>query len=545
MSDKKSGRRRLRISQAEITILCMLAVLLLSFFTRCLVVRRTGVNSAAYLYLPAELAEFCLLFPAGTASALRRLSGRRAESGFYRNAKHLFNSAFLSVLVYCILAAVIWFLAASPLTGILPTGRLGLKPFLWFLPVLILDILTLLFQSYMEGISGGMGIGFSLLVKQTALFVLMFLFAGRLDEEGMRSAAMLKNEEVEYVYSSLNMIRLYIIAAGLGFAAMLFNWVSSSADRARRIAGDQNRKREDSERLLMSLAVPSALAFLAINLCFTAFLVLRIIMHPDDSILAGSYSWGIYSGIFRSLFLIPFCLVGILHLFSSREVALGLEQGDTHEIRIKFSGMLTDTALIAAFFCAVITGAAPALVRGLFGTDSAMAVRMVRLSGLSVFAMCLASATTFELMAIKRPLNAFVAGLAGLVPAVIIIFSTGSEGFWDIYSIIPASLAYFTVLAVFNFASLGRYLHLTPDLPKQLYGPLVCMVITGAVCFAAVALLMLILPAVIVLVIALLLCIALFTFLASALKCITSYTIKSLPLGRVIYRLLRMLRLMR
>ncbi|MBP5608224.1 MAG: hypothetical protein J6X66_08170 [Lachnospiraceae bacterium] len=545
-SAREAGRRLLKkISQEERLRLSIFCSIWLTFFTRLIIVRRISPSGAAYFLSSADILVFFLvLIPVGASEAVHDLIQKRKKTGFMRNAGRIFATAFLHILAYVILVIILWIFNAGRFSESFLFGKAGLSTLLAMLPLFAFDAFTLILRGHSDGYYGGTHSGYIMLIRQFLAFLLVLIFAGINSSSASSVSALLRNNEVQYIYDANGILVLFMIAA---FAALILYSLTVAGghfERSLKRGKDNNRKHESPTGLFYSMTFPFAMAFMAfLSFHFVSLLVYGKTLKSAMTSLK-SYIWGMYSGVLGSLCLLPYLMIFFLIYNSVRKLGYGLKGEDRGEYRIRCMNLSGESMLICFFFAVFYAVMAPSLIKGLFGIDSVLALRLVWFGMIPMILCCIAVNTSMQLMLISSFGALSIHCLLALIPALsIMIFIPGIniEGL-GIYSVILASGVYYLVCVILNYLKLARELHYSFDILHVIVLPALCAVIAGIPVLLLSLLFSLFMPHILSVII----CFALYFFCYLFAVCraglISIYSLKRIPLGRYIAKIALKLR---
>ncbi|MBR1471688.1 MAG: hypothetical protein IJ600_08615, partial [Lachnospiraceae bacterium] len=448
-------------------------------------------------------------------------------------------------LLYIIICITLGFQLSLPITETMQLGKKSVLPFRWLLPLLAIDSLTLLFRGFLDtdeeaGISRGI-----LLLRQAATLLFVSIFARIFHDDGAHVSKLFMNREVEYVYGAAGVAVGYLLGAAVGLILYIMFYFKALHRMQSSVNADRISKRENSNAIMGNNALIISLAFAGMYGMHFLAQLLAMRMYRNEGMLAGSYQWGIYSGVCCTISVIPVLLVILIHMGSSRQLALGMRQGDAHEVRIKCQGLSDVSMLLTFFFMAFHFAAAKSIAIGLFGTESALAVRLIRYSSVAIVFTVYALNTSLELFFMQKRSELVLHALAALIAGGVVTGLLISPQRLGIYAVILGKTVFALVLSMTNQVTLIRKLRLRPDWQGTFLWPFVYGLISGAVALLLTLLLGLFLPHLVVVIlvfpISFLICFA----IACIRGGITVYALSSLPLGDFFIQLGRMLTVLR
>ena len=551
MSESKRGKKRRsaialpRFDSENASQVCVLFGVCFTFLTRCVVVKRTGIQGSGYFFAAYEFLVFMLLFlPGGISAAVREQFGKRFESGFYRNAKRIFNAAVIAMFFYILVIALLWWQLSELTAEYLLLGKTNTLPFMILLPVFIVDALTLLLRGFLDGESESSATSVVFMIRQASTFLFVMIFAGVFHGDGINVSRLFRNEEVKYVYGAAGVAIGFLIGSVIGLVAMAFIYFKHLNFLQRQVDRDQNRRRENSNGILMTQAAIASLAYTGLYGIFFVTQILAMHHFRVEAEIIQSYQWGILQGICRTTETLPMLLAFMMHLGDARQITLSMLRGDAHEVRIKCQS-LTDFSMLITFFLSCFTfAAAKVLCRGFFGVDSVMAVRMLRCESVTVLFMVYALDTSLELLFMQKKNKVAANTLGGLLVGSVLLWLLLPSERMGVYAVFVATIACSVVVIFLNLLVLNRKIRLRPDLKSQVFWPLVCGLISGSLVLLLSILFDYFMPAYLSVVIIFPISLLVYFVVGCKTGTITEYTFYGIPLGQYPERFGHMLRLM-
>ena len=550
MSESKSKKTKRKIAlptfdSENATPVCVLLGVCFTFLTRLVVVNRTGIQGSGYFFAAYEFLLFILLFfPAGVSAAVREQFGKRFESGFYRNAKRIFNAAVVALFFYVIVIALLWWRLSELISEVLLLGKTNTLPLLWLLPVFAVDGLTLLLRGFLDGESESSATGVVFMLRQAATFVFVLIFAGVFNGDGTNVSKLFRNEEVKYVYGAAGVAIGFLIGAVIGLAAMLAIYFKRLGFLQRQVGRDQNRRRENSNGILFANATSASLAYTALYGMIFVTQLFAMYHYRSEAELVQSYQWGILQGICRTTAILPLLLVFMMHLGDARQITLSMLRGDAHEVRIKCQSLTEFSMLITFFFACFTFAAADAICKGCFGVDSVMAVRMLRYESVTVLFVVYALSTSLQMLFMQKKSKVGLHALCALLVGAILLWLLLPSGRLGIYAVFPVMIVSSLILIFLNLLVLNRKIRLRADVKSQVFWPLVSGIISGAAALLLGILFGLVLPAFVTVLIVFPISFVVYFIVGCKTGTITEYTFYGIPLGQYLERFGHMLRLM-
>ena len=509
-----------------------------------IIVYRIKPSGAAYLFSALDIAAFALaLLPLGASEAVHDLVLKRQQIGFLKNAKRIFTTSSLHLLGYVIICLIIWGVAATRFSESFMFGKSGNTTLLWAMPIFAADAFVLLLRGYSDGYYRGHHSAYILLIRQAFLFILVVFFAGRDSASGLQVAKLLRNEEVKYIYDAIGIERLLMIVSCMSLLLLFITLIGGHPDRNVKRGKDNNRKHESPTGQFYSFAFPLSGA----ALCFLSFHFASLLLfgrtYRDGKQLLQSYIWGMYSGVYELICLVPLSLIFFLLYNSLRLTGSSVKREDRGELRLRCMNLSGEAMIICFFFVFFYAAMGPHILKGVFGVDSALGRRLIYF-GLIPMVFCSVSLnTSMQLIILRCKRRLMLHCLIALIPSVVLMqfmpaLSISSIG---IYSVITACSLYHLILSVLNYLHLVQYLHYSMDILRVFLMPALCALLPGAaVCLLGLLFALFMPPLLIVLICFPLYCLAFF-FAICRSGVITVYSLKRVPLGRYFSKLGRKL----
>ncbi len=549
MSESKKRRKKLAIALPHFDgdnflNWCVVLAVFFSVLTRCVVVRRTGVQGSAYFFAAYDVLVFLLLFfPAGISSTVREQFGKRFENGFFRNAKRIFNAAVIALFFYLIVVVLLWWQLSEMISEFFLLGKTNTLPLMWLLPVFVVDGLTLLLRGFLDGEMETSASSIVFLIRQFTTFVFVLIFAGVFHEDGTNVSKLFRNEEVKYVYGAAGVAIGFLIGAVVGLIVYFGIYFKHLTYLQRQVDRDQNRRRENSNGILFTYASSAAIAY--IGMYGMTFLTQTLTMRHFrvEAELVNSYQWGIFEGICQTTGAFPLLLILLLHLGDARQITRANQTGDYHEVRIKCQSLTEFSMLISFFFASFHIAAAGVITKGLFGMDSVMAVRMLRYSSIANLFLSYALVTCLQLLFMQQKAKVAIHSIGAMIVGSAVLWGLLPKEKLGIYAIFVAETIFSLILIVSNLVVLNRKIRFRAD-SKYFIWPCILGLISGAVSLLLTVLFGLFLPPLVSVI--LIFPLSLLAYFIAGCKTgeITEYTFYGIPLGEQMERFGRMIRVL-
>ena len=559
MSGSKKRRRRhaFALPQMENTAIanfCVVLAVLFTVLTRCVVVRRTGVRGGGYFFAAYEFMVFLLLFfPAGVSATIREQFGQRLETGFFRNAKRIFNAAVVSLFFYILIVAILWWRFSEGVSEIVLLGKTNTLPLLLLLPVFVLDVLTLLLRGFLDGESDaadGQTIddthvgSVAFLVRQAATFFFVLIFAGTFQVNGINVAKLFRNEKVQYVYGAAGVAIGFLLGAIVGLITYALFYFNHLNNLQRRVDRDQNRRRENSNGILVTYAANAAAAYVGMfGMSFVAQL-LSMRHFRAEAQLVRSYQWGMLEGLCKTSWCFPLLLIFLMYLGDAKLITRAIRRGDSHEVRIKCQSLMEFSMLVTFFLAGFYFGAARLITKGMFGIESVMAVRMLRFGSITMVFMAYAFITSLQLLFMQQKTRVALHTFAALLVGGLLLWILLPSNRLGIYAVFGANIVFSAVLIFWNLLILNRKIRLRPDIRRHLIWPLAFALISGAFALLLCLLFGLFMPSLLAVVIIFPLSLLVYFITGCKMGVISEYTFYGIPLGEQMERFGHRLRIL-
>ncbi len=544
---KEAGKRILgRIPREDRIRAAILFSMILSCLARMICVNRIRPSGAAYLFTALDVLIFAeILMPLGASEAVHNLILKRREAGFHKNAKRIYTSALLHTVAYVIVVLIVWGISARRFSEDFLLGKAGYTTLLWMLPLFALDAFTLLLRGYSDGHYQGAQSAFIIFVRQFIVFILILLWGGRDSLSGNQVARLLRNEEVGYIYDASGIIGLITVAAVIALILYLVFLTGGHHDRHLSRGRDNNKKHESPTGLFYTGAFPfagSILCFLSFH--FAGLLLFGRYYRSGGRQILQSYIWGMYSGIYQSLCLLPYMMIFFLIYNSFRQVRGSVAREDRGDLRIRSMNLSGEAAMICFFFAIFNVLMAPRLLGGLFGVDSVLGRRLIWFGTIPFILCCFGLTTSMLLMMIRCRRQLLLHSLVSLIASAAVMLFVPALNIEKsgIYSLLISGSVYYLLLTLLNYLQLMRFLHYTADIMRVVIMPAGCAAVCGIPVFLLSLLFKLFMPDLLNVVICFILYAFAYFFVICRSGLVTVYTLRRMPLGRYAARIGRKLR---
>lgn len=553
MSKRKKTRNiNSYMSQDNIVSSVILMIILLFAWTWTMIVNKNGLQGASYFFTVYDLILVLMVsIPYTLKSVIASAVKRRIDQKLYRSAKGILNAGLLLAILYSIAVILLIYVFAGSLTQSVLTGS---KSHL----TLIILTLSILFYSIACALMGyfeGLGESFHVLILITYLVshlvmaVSTVIFSHIFMIRGSKVAEVLGNRETRYAYGAAGAAVGMLIGMIVLCIVILFMYQFYGVYIRKLMRKDTSKRTTDTVDLVIRLVrrtLPLAGSYLMILLyqVIDQLIFFRIIPDKNEIILQ-TYRWGAYTGIYRGVMIFPLIIVFVLALCEKTKLSMSFNSGDSHNVRILSQRIIKDNMIIALFFAALFLVMADKIVAGIFMTESALAVRLIRFGCIGLVLMALSVTLLVILSALGRLHGTFFAGLLALIANIITAYVSIRYMSMGVFGAMLSFMIFGLVYSAIGIRFLRRAVKGRIDMRKTFYLPVIAAAIIIVVMLILSLLLGLFLPPIInVILTAILSFIGYFAILVK-LDVISEYTIASFPFSELLMKLGKIMGLFR
>ncbi|MBO5551984.1 MAG: polysaccharide biosynthesis protein, partial [Lachnospiraceae bacterium] len=410
-----------------------------------------------------------------------RLSGRQ-----YRNASKVFRGGLLFAAITGGLAGLTVLFGANALAELLsePLSAIALRI---FAPTLLIVAIMGVFRGYFQGMGNMVPTAVSQIIEQIINAIVSIIAAKALFDYGVKTAALLRNEDLAYAYGAAGSTLGTSVGAftALLFLVLLYFLV---AGRLRRKYEEDDTRYEESYGLVMRLILMTVLpvilstAIYNINDILDNFVFNRM-MEAKGLGVEKTAIWGVYTGKSKLLLNVPIALANSMSASAVPALASCIASDNKKGARKRISAAMRFTMIIS-FPCAVgLFVLADPVIHLLFSGEAELAAALIRAAAVTVMTYSASTLTNGMLQGIGRmnlPVKNAAISLVLHTGALIALMYYTDLG---IYAVVISTIVFSLSMCLLNSLSLRHAISYRQEKGRTFLIPALSAGIMGVVIF--------------------------------------------------------------
>ena len=489
--DRKKQKKKKNSSakgwgQKNILEIIIFMTILSCIMKRVAIIWQIGIQGSAYFFSVYDvLVCFWVLLPVSLRQVVYKLVESRVSMTQYKNSFRVMYSAALMAVIYAIITIILCYSLTDFITTNFLPGNGGVLAYYIMIPTILFLGFSNVIRGFFEGLFSVIPSLFSVFLEQICMLLGIIIFSGLFTEYGEKISVVLANPENLYAYGAAGAAVGYLCGALVGGILSFVIFIVNKKSIRRKNRRDETRKNEDVYDLFVIIfkhLLPLGLVLLLVSSfeVFAQWIFFRCQNMMQEQILL-SYQFGAYAGIYRTVILVPLLLIFAYSIRNINLLELGMRSGDFHEVRFKAFSMLKTAMAISFGFAAYSLVMAGPIVRGLFGLDSDLAIRFIRIGFAGILFMGFYITVTLILLGMGKNHACIMNGLISVFVYVILVFALATRTDMGIYSLIIGFLIYSALSAILSYFVLVKEMRNLPDVSKTFIVPFLSALAVGVV----------------------------------------------------------------
>lgn len=491
---------------------------------------------------------FCLLFSYMLPIVLRELMIPRVRQHQFRNAVAICKMGAVISIALSGVAAILVLLKGGDWTQILFLDHYAKIPLMPLCLLLVLCAINGSLRGYFMGYGVDAPAAISVLIEQffslSVGTILMFVF----DDYGAKVGVLLLNQDYAFVYGLLGYFLGMVIGSILSLLFLGFAYFSTRSQYMKLYAQGSVKNREPLSRLIYLIilfSIPFALlaVFLRGNVIFSQIAFRKLVSDSlsEDLITA---EWGVYYGIYRTLFAIPLLVSGVMgYCMHAMLPGLVRRQAMQH-LRDRLQSVLKASAMFVFPMIVWIGCCGNAILFMLnHRADADLACKLLLIGIIPTILNAMSVQFIEAMFAINEGRKAFICAAVGLPVYLFFLYVMPEVFHLNIYGIVYADMiASFVLFGLCGFF-VKQATRLRGSFFRCLIPTALASIIMGAVLYFMNHALISVLPTTVLLVLLLVTGIVIYHILLALLHGADERDLKCIPCGKAVLILLRRLRM--
>lgn len=478
MSNVKN-RRKSGDSGSSFMLICLCLAGLIAVYKRIALTNLIGDNGNAYFGMAYDTFLFLFLMTGySIQNVLAKTVAARYSVGQFRNAKRVWNTAFVLVVIMGTAAAGLQYIMADFLGKAIFESPQAVPAIEYMAPLLLVSSVLGLFRGYFQGMGTAVPTAISRIIEECVGAGLLFYMTGRTMEEGSAIGNLLQNGEYENAFGAggAGLALTAGCVAAIGFLVLLYSVFQNNFKRW--VRKDNGKEVESRNRILNALMggmAPVILMGLVLYGSYILDQLLYFIILPDSPVKIAE--WGIYTGKYRILAGIPVSVMGFICITIMPEAG-----GNRKNRQILF---VIRTAFLTALPMAVYLGImSGTLIPALFQSGDLQAVAgWLRAGSAAVLLQALGIAFTCVLCGTGRLKAVLVSAGSSIAVHIICMLVFLSKLQLGIQGVVYSNLVLYGIFAVMNLIFIIMDMSVKPDWAHLIGTPVISTAVTGLVVF--------------------------------------------------------------
>ena len=502
-----------------------------------------GFYSAAYEVYAIMLIISCYSLPLAVSKVVSAKISKRQ----YKSA----DRAFRCAMMFAVASGGITFLVCELFGDFLakdvmlePMSAMALKV---LGPALLIVSVMGVFRGYFQGLGTMVPTAVSQILEQ--IFVLIGSVSGAyfLFNYGSKVGELLHNEDYAPAYGAAGASIGPVLGSVIGLLFLLFVFaVYKKATKMQSM--NTSLEKADSYQQIFRLIILTILPVLLSTTVYNISNVLDIRIYNSVMIQKGledvkAYNWGVYSGKYRVIVNVPIALANAMCSSIVPVLTKLMVREEYTQAKKKVEQGMRFTMLVAIPSAVGLAVLARPIISMLFRGEVDMAVDMLHIGSVSVIFYTMSTLTNGVLQGINKMRIPVRNAAISLVVHIAFLYLTLQMGM-GINAVVYANILFAVIVCILNALAIRKYLRYRQELIRTFVIPGISAVIMGVVIGVVNMLLLKVLGNILTVLIGITLGVLVYFVALILLKGIDEYDLNSMPGGRKILMVAKMLRLM-
>ena len=502
-----------------------------------------GFYSAAYEVYAIMLIISCYSLPLAVSKVVSAKISKRQ----YKSA----DRAFRCAMMFAVASGGITFLVCELFGNFLakdvmlePMSAMALKV---LGPALLIVSVMGVFRGYFQGLGTMVPTAVSQILEQ--IFVLIGSVSGAyfLFNYGSKVGELLHNEDYAPAYGAAGASIGPVLGSVIGLLFLLFVFaVYKKATKMQSM--NTSLEKADSYQQIFRLIILTILPVLLSTTVYNISNVLDIRIYNSVMIQKGledvkAYNWGVYSGKYRVIVNVPIALANAMCSSIVPVLTKLMVREEYTQAKKKVEQGMRFTMLVAIPSAVGLAVLARPIISMLFRGEVDMAVDMLHIGSVSVIFYTMSTLTNGVLQGINKMRIPVRNAAISLVVHIAFLYLTLQMGM-GINAVVYANILFAVIVCILNALAIRKYLRYRQELIRTFVIPGISAVIMGVVIGVVNMLLLKVLGSILTVLIGITLGVLVYFVALILLKGIDEYDLNSMPGGRKILMVAKMLRLM-
>lgn len=480
--------------------------------------------------------------------AVSKLVSAKVAKGQYRNARKVFHGSLLFASLTGGATCLIVLFGADTLAGnimSMPKSAIALR---MLAPTLLIVAVMGVIRGYFQGLGTMTPTALSQLVEQIINAVISVVAGVYLYEYGKKVANVLKDSAFEPAWGAAGGTLGTGAGALAGLILLILMYMMHKTKINRYIRRDNSNHVDSFGKIFGIIIVtmlPVILSTTIYNISDTLDQgIFNYVMDAKGySALKAEY-WGIYSTKYRVLTNVPIALANAMCSSIMPTLTACIERGEYKNARHKVSIGIRFVMMISIPCAVGLACLGKPIIGMMFTGEVDMPAMLLKIGSSSVVFYSLSTLSNGILQGIDKMRIPVRNAAIALVLHLGILYVTISVLDWKLYGVVIACVAFAVIMCILNWLSIAKYLHYHQEIKRTFIIPVISSAVMGVVVWFLYYILSKTLSDVISVVISVCVGVVVYFVVLMLLHGIRESEIKSLPGGRIIAGIAKVLHLL-
>ncbi len=480
--------------------------------------------------------------------AISRVVSPRYSQGEYRNTHKVLIGGLLFAIVSGGIACLLVFFFSDFFAGVLMSEPMSSIAMRVFAPTLLVVAIMGVIRGYFQGMGTMVPTAISQIIEQIVNAVVSITAARLLFGYGLKVATLLHNGSFAPAYGAAGSTIGTSAGAFAGLLFLLFVLLVTAAPLKRERLREPEGIDEgigEIMRLIVLTAVPVILSTAIYNISDVLDNgIFNFIMNRKGMEAVKAGIWGVYSGKYKLLINVPVAFANALCSSTVPVLAAAL-----YENNLKLACRRVSVAIRSCMFIALpaavgLAVLAKPIMELLFSGEVDLAASLLRVGSVSIIFMCMSTLTNGILQGIGHmevPVrHAAICLVVNLVSLVIMMEVLE----WEIFAVLFSNMIFAVLMSVLNHFSIHAFLRYRQEFKRTFIIPAMSAGIMGMIVHLVYSVFSGFLGNMLSILLSVMLGTFVYALCVIRLRGIRESEIRLLPLGRLMVRVLRFLRIL-
>lgn len=418
----------------------------------------------------------------GIPLSVSKLVAARVSKGQYRNADKIFKCSMIFATISGLFASSMVFIFADSLSRLShePMSYLALRA---LAPTLFIVAIMGVFRGYFQGIGSMVPTACSQLIEQVVVIIVSLSCAYFFSIKGEKVGLLRQNPNFKYAYGAFGATIGYLVGSIAALTFFIFLYKAYRKKLNKQIYRDPSHVIEDTTEVFKTLIltiVPVVISSTVNNISNYVDLFLHnYIMDLKGLTEIKTVNWGIYSGKYSVLIMVPIALGTAMGASSVPTISGLMKRGEYVDASTKIGKVIRVTMMISIPCAAGFIALAPSIMWTLFSSTNPIASNLLRIGSIGVILFSYSNLTNSILQGMGKLSKPVIHGLIALALHITILVSLLYLTDMNVYAVALSNSFFSLFICIMNLFSISRELDYRQEWMYTFVRPLICSAIMG------------------------------------------------------------------